>query len=1084
MLKQNKLPGHTAHNDFLFAEISEEAYKQLAELLSTLVQPKAKFDAAKEKAKEITNAVNERNKAKAAGETPDKPKSAIPEVQLLFTLNDNEYLKLQEAIMTRGDMKCDWLTHCCNIGLLPFDKNKKPTGSGITDEQILKIMHVKEYKLFSELVQIEFQNPAIEYEAVRKDIHKAIKTTKSESSDPVIQKWLDMTAGEYHAAIDTVKYWNGQESCDLLTLYCRTVNLLPVKENPTLTESMQNDRVILKNAHKNSRAKSLPELPELVSRIHGIREKLLVTVLGQENAVNTFCEGIFNAEALAEGDTKRKRPKAVFTFVGPPGMGKSFLAGQAAELLGLPYKKFDMTNYSTNGSNLNLIGFEYTWRDSSPGTLTTFVRDNPHCILVFDEIEAAHEKTINIFCSLLEDGIITDNFLETRKVAAVNGHLRDEEKAQLQTILNTDPTVSFKDSIIIFTSNAGRSLYDSGKEQLISRKTLLNALKTEVNPLTKEPYFPAAIVSRIATSYPIMFNYLEPRHLERIVRNEFERCRGLFITQYGINVIADKYVPVSLLLREGGNTDARTLRAQAELFFKEQVYKVFGSHQMSAILPNLRTIHIQTDSKKLPDVSRMAAEHKVLSFEAVPKFATRNIYIKLRNFEVKRAPDAGDIRALLADSEKPDVRFIDVIGAEAAKEELRYFVKYLQEPEKFLEKSQKPPKGILLHGAPGTGKTLLAQAMAGESDVAFFSVNAAMFTSGGVVGSGQKAITELFAKARRYAPSVIFIDEIDAIGRVKGSSGYAEEMALNALLTEMDGFSANDPKRPVFVLAATNIDVKANILEPALIRRFDRCIEVPLPDRESRYKYLALMLGKSAHSVSEDTINLIAERSSLMSLSDLSDIFELAVRTADRNEVILDDGVLLNAYDEIIHGEVRNCGAEYSKIAAYHEAGHAYLSHLSGRTPSYISIIARGGNHGYVENSGSEALSQHTRDSLLALLRSALGGRAAEIARFGNDYGISTGAASDLKTATNIAKSMIMSYGMDDEFGLAVISLDEAAKGLLAEKIHEKVSAVLKVQLDEAVRIIESNLQKVSRLAEVLLEKNSLTRLEIERILV
>jgi ATP-dependent Zn protease len=287
----------------------------------------------------------------------------------------------------------------------------------------------------------------------------------------------------------------------------------------------------------------------------------------------------------------------------------------------------------------------------------------------------------------------------------------------------------------------------------------------------------------------------------------------------------------------------------------------------------------------------------------------------------------------------------------------------------------------------------------------------------------------------------------------------------------------------VFVLAATNFDIKANILEPALIRRFDRCIEVPLPAREDRKMYLEIMLSKQVHNVSNDTIDLIAERSAFLSLSNLSDIFELAKRTADKKEVILDDGVLLNAYDEIIHGAETSKGEKCSKIAAWHEAGHAYLSHLSGRTPSYISIIARGGNHGYVESAGSDDVSQHTKDSLLALLRSALGGRAAEIAFYGAESGISTGAAADLKAATNIAKSMIMSYGMDDDFGLAVLTHEEAAKGLLAEKIHEKVSAVLKVQLDEAVRIIESNLQKVGRLADALLEKNSLTRLEIEKIL-
>ena len=221
---------------------------------------------------------------------------------------------------------------------------------------------------------------------------------------------------------------------------------------------------------------SLAFLPELTNRIRHMRAKLLSTVHGQDHVVHAFSEGMFAAELLAASDEKRKSPRSIFVFAGPPGVGKTFLAEQAADALNIPYKRFDMSSYSDHQAYMGLIGFERSYQAAKPGTLTNFVKENPHSILLFDEIEKAHLNTIQLFLQVLDAGRLHDRYL-------------DEE-------------VPFTDTIIIFTSNAGRSLYEGDAKQNaagVPRKTLLNALETEKNPLTDQPFFPAAITSRMAT---------------------------------------------------------------------------------------------------------------------------------------------------------------------------------------------------------------------------------------------------------------------------------------------------------------------------------------------------------------------------------------------------------------------------------------------------------------------------------------------------------------------------------------------------------------------------------------------------------
>ena len=375
--------------------------------------------------------------------------------------------------------------------------------------------------------------------------------------------------------------------------------------------------------------------------------------------------------------------------------------------------------------------------------------------------------------------------------------------------------------------------------------------------------------------------------------------------------------------------------------------------------------------------------------------------------------------------------------------------------------------------------------MAGESDVTFLVAEGNQFLKK-YVGEGPEAIHSLFASARRYAPSIIFIDEIDSIGANRSSadgSSKASADVLTALLTEMDGFNV-DTAKPVFVLAATNYEIKPNTprsLDPALLRRFDRKIYVDLPNKEERKKYLLMKISKySSVSLSEEQIDNIALRSTGMSLAELESVFEMALRSAIRSQNgIVTDEAFEEAFESFNNGEKKQWKAEELERTARHEAGHALLCWLSGQKPTYVTVVARGDHGGYVQHANSEDKGSYTKSELLDRIRISLAGRAAEIVYYGEDGGISTGASGDLYSATRTAEHMICTYGMDGSVGLSYISTD--AIGVSGE-LRNKVNSILADELKNAVELISKNKAAIDAMTAVLIEKNHLKENEIDEV--
>ena len=493
-----------------------------------------------------------------------------------------------------------------------------------------------------------------------------------------------------------------------------------------------------------------------------------------------------------------------------------------------------------------------------------------------------------------------------------------------------------------------------------------------------------------------------------------------------------------------------------------------------------------SDSVFLDRQSRDFSKHGyVLDFNTAQVVSDGTLVIKYHGLKKRQAIDAESASTVLSDADRPKERFDDVIGAENAKRELKTFIRFLTNPRKYVREGRKAPKGVLLYGPPGTGKTMLARAMAGESNVAFIQTNATAFLSKWV-GQSEANIRAIFNRARKYAPAIIFIDEIDAIGKVRTGESHTES-ALNALLTEMDGFTV-DLNNPVFVLTATNYSIEPSqgrpmSLDPALVRRFDNRILVDLPNEEEREKYLGILTKKKQFEKIDDSVlHNIATRTPGTSLAILQNVVDLAVRNADNHGRRPNGDDLLTALEEYNYGEKREWSEAYYRSVSVHESGHAYIAYLSGERPSYVTIESRGDFGGYMAHENSEKKPNFTKEELIWKIRCALGGRAAEEVFFGKEASLNTGASSDLQSATRYARSLLCDYGMMGDQMIAlpfklILETPLAADYLL------RINKLLQEEMVNTVKMIEEGRDKVEKLSAKLLSQNHLTGDEITEIL-
>ncbi len=440
--------------------------------------------------------------------------------------------------------------------------------------------------------------------------------------------------------------------------------------------------------------------------------------------------------------------------------------------------------------------------------------------------------------------------------------------------------------------------------------------------------------------------------------------------------------------------------------------------------------------------------------------------------------------------------FKDVAGSKEAKEELQEVVDFLKHPSKFKELGAKIPRGVLLLGSPGTGKTLLARSVAGEAGTPFFHMSGSEFVEM-FVGVGASRVRSLFDKAKKTAPCIIFIDEIDAVGRKRGAglggSHDEREQTLNQILVEMDGF---EPNQNVIVIAATN---RPDVLDPALLRpgRFDRRVVIDLPDLNDRE---AILKVHSEKKPLDENVSLktIAERTPGLAGADLANILNEGAILAARNgrkKIINED--LLEAIEKVMMGPERRSrviNEKEKKITAYHEAGHAIVSHFLPNTDPVhkVSIIARGSAGGYTLKVPTEDRHMHSRSEFISEIAVLLAGHTVEKEIFQE---VTTGATSDLRRATALARHLITDYGMSENLGPRTFGDKEEMIFLgkeiheqrdysekIAEKIDEEIFSFIKQGQEKALNIIREQKETLEKVVKELLEKETIEKEEFEKI--
>jgi cell division protease FtsH len=461
-----------------------------------------------------------------------------------------------------------------------------------------------------------------------------------------------------------------------------------------------------------------------------------------------------------------------------------------------------------------------------------------------------------------------------------------------------------------------------------------------------------------------------------------------------------------------------------------------------------------------------------------------------------KAMSFGKSRAKMVKEDDPNkkITFADVAGLDEEKEELSEIVDFLKNPSKFVRLGARIPKGVLLVGPPGTGKTYLSKSVSGEAGVPFFSISGSDFVEM-FVGVGASRVRDLFDQAKKNAPCIIFIDEIDAVGRRRGAGlggGNDErEQTLNQLLVEMDGFSGNEG---IIIIAATN---RPDILDPALMRpgRFDRQVHVGLPDVKAREEILKIHIRKKPLAEDVD-LEIVAKRTPGFTPADLENAMnEAALLTARHNQSVITMDIIEEAITKVIAGPEKRSKVisdNEKKLTAYHEAGHAVVARLSSnKDPVHmITIIPRGGAGGFTMYLPEEDKSYRSKTDMEEYIVRLLGGRVAEKLALDD---ISTGASNDIERATKIARAMVTTYGMSDELGPMSYGTNEDEVFLgrdfnkirnyseeVASKIDNEMRRIIDNAYNKTERLLSENMEKLHNVAQALLEKETISGKEFE----
>ena len=845
----------------------------------------------------------------------------------------------------------------------------------------------------------------------------------------------------------------------------------------------------------------LSETLSNIAFVKTLKEELSKELFGQQQAVNVV------ANSMKTFAKDEKGPKATYLFLGSPATGKTFLAELIAKHLP-KYKimKFDMTQYhQQNGGEL--YGYPAGWKGYGVGQLTGFVHRNPKAVIVLDSFEKCDNTIQNNLFSIFEGGRMRD--------ACGWDKITDEPCNEDPDIIYNDENanywVDFTEAIFIITTSVGKELYldyrfkDLVKKDYIQAESMiLEAIKRETKRDSRSGGIQEAIVpelvSRFSKANIVLFNKLEYDAFEKISKNIFLSYKDEFNQQYKIDFVVsnnfDNFLKIQML-NFAPELDARRLKEKVSpLFFNRIIQFIQDTEKPIPYFKEIKVTLSKESVSFLKERVNPLIEDETLVRELFRKNMTLEIddAITEKNgvitYRVNSCKFSQVIRikdfsedGLVFDI--PTVSFDDIAGHHKAKQRLGEVINFFKDPKLLDSFAIEPPKGMLLYGPPGTGKTMLAKAFAKEAELPFIS------TTGLELLNPEKT-KQIFSKAKEYAPAIIFIDEIDTIG--KRDAGNGKEVPINKLLSEMDGFTGRKGEN-IFVIAATNY--KENI-DSAIIRpgRVEIHVEINNLDKDARQYFLDKVIQDKPTSGAFDMKKLLMYTTGftgaqLEMLGKEASLYCLRHGLPAITQDILIDQINLMKYGE--QHSYLSPEQMFEEIATY-EAGRAVISKvlMPHVHIEHISLTPRDNNEHFIADDYNDVQNNMTVKDFKDRICVSLAGRTAQIKEFGFIDGMNTGASNDLQQATRDAYAAIAHYGMDKEVGYININGVMDAKvnvssTLDTEHYHAKIDMALERWMQEgessARELVNTHWKTIESLSKLLLEKEIIYEDELDEIL-
>ncbi len=846
---------------------------------------------------------------------------------------------------------------------------------------------------------------------------------------------------------------------------------------------------------------ALIEAQNNIEFVKQFKEEISKDLFGQEQAVNIV------ANSMKTSIKDEKGPKATYLFLGPPATGKTYLAELMAEHMP-KYKimKFDMTQYhQQNGGEL--YGYPAGWKGYGVGQLTGFVHRNPKAVIVLDAFEKCDNVIQNNLFSIFEGGKMRD--------ACGWDKITDEPCNEDPDIIYNDENanylVDFTEAIFIITTSVGKELYQDyrfkdlvKKDYIQAESMILEAIKREKKRESRSGGIQEAIVpelvSRFSKANIVLFNKLEYDAFEKISKRVFLSFKDEFYAQYKIEFVVarnfDNFLTIQML-NFAPELDARRLKEKVSTLFFNRITQFM--QESDKPLMSFKQIKVSLSKESVTFLKERVSpliENETLVRELFRKNTTLDINdtitekngiitYKVNSCKFSQVVRIKDFSEDGLVFDIPNVSFDDIAGHHKAKQRLGEVINFFKEPKLLDSFKIDPPKGMLLYGPPGTGKTMLAKAFAKEAELPFIS------TTGLELLQPEKTKL-IFTRAKAYAPAIIFIDEIDTIGKRDGENG--REVPINKLLSEMDGFSGRKGE-DIFVIAATNY--KENI-DPAIIRpgRVEIHIEINNLDKDARQYFLDKIIEEKPTSGTFDMKKLLMYTTGFTG-SQLEMLGKEASYYCLRHALpAITQDILIDQINTIKYGERQSYLSleQMFEETAIYEAGRAVISktlmpHVS---IEHVSLTPKDNNEHFISHNYSDVQENMTVKDFKDKICVSLAGRTAQMKHFGDIDGMDTGASNDLQQATRDAYAAIAYYGMDKEVGYininGVMDANKSTKNTQDTKhYHEQIDTALERWMLEGEKriadLVDENWETIEHLSKLLLEKEIIYEDELDETL-